>query len=666
MFVKVMLLLLLPVVRGLHFRSTKDPEDPVTARPVTKVVNMLRTILGELHEEADEDEEIYKKLECWCKTADKDTTKAIEDAQFQISDLTGSIEENTAMSSTYATKIELKQKELTDEKRRLAEATAMREKQLADFNENEKDDLISIKSLEQALVVLSAHRSFLQAPRRELVSAAAQVQDAWKRRSLLLSSVLSDAQSKTIASFVQQPLATEGSWAAHTGQSGQIVGMLEQMLHTIKQDLSEAQLQDQKNGANYATLKTTLVASIAEMETSLDNLSTEKANTDTALVSDRESLKATKQSMSEGDQYMLYVKEKCQATDKQWEERRKTRQAEIAAIEGAVKILDADAAHKTFGRTVSLIQTHVRTSASAEAAHVLTVIAQKTHSAQLAALATRVHLDSFTKVKAAIDKMVTDLLQEEKDEVLQRDACTRELHQNSLSTESTAHDIGRMNTKADTLTDEISSVEGALSAATQNKASIIEEIDEAGKTREAERKVYATAMADHHETHRLLTQAIGVLNEYYVPALLQSRGDPAPPGFGVYKKNRAEVVLKLIREIDLQNAKAQQEVEGDEAFAQSEYEKGVANMKGRVNALEEEIFQLNKRKVQLERDMLETREELDGLTAQQEELVLSKSAMHQNCDFLLNNFELRKNARADEVEALRTAKSILSGADFSE
>ena len=86
--------------------------------------------MSSLHEQAGEDEDIYQKVPCWCKTADKDTTKAIEDAQFQISDLTGSFEENTAMSATYATDIESKQKELEGEKRRLAEATALREKQL--------------------------------------------------------------------------------------------------------------------------------------------------------------------------------------------------------------------------------------------------------------------------------------------------------------------------------------------------------------------------------------------------------------------------------------------------------------------------------------------------------------------------------------------------------
>merc|ERR1719276_537917 len=39
--------------------------------------------------------------------------------------------------------------------------------------------------------------------------------------------------------------------------------------------------------------------------------------------------------------------------------------------------------------------------------------------------------------------------------------------------------------------------------------------------------------------------------------------------------------------------------------------------------------------------------------------------LHNECDFLLQNFDLRKEARTNEIEGLGKAKSVLSGADFS-
>merc|ERR1719401_1358889 len=39
--------------------------------------------------------------------------------------------------------------------------------------------------------------------------------------------------------------------------------------------------------------------------------------------------------------------------------------------------------------------------------------------------------------------------------------------------------------------------------------------------------------------------------------------------------------------------------------------------------------------------------------------------LHLECDWLLANFDARKAARAGEVESLKNAKAVLSGADYS-
>jgi len=39
-------------------------------------------------------------------------------------------------------------------------------------------------------------------------------------------------------------------------------------------------------------------------------------------------------------------------------------------------------------------------------------------------------------------------------------------------------------------------------------------------------------------------------------------------------------------------------------------------------------------------------------------------ALHEGCDFTLDNFEVRQEAREGEVEALKQAKAIFSGAGF--
>merc|ERR1719450_1099847 len=41
------------------------------------------------------------------------------------------------------------------------------------------------------------------------------------------------------------------------------------------------------------------------------------------------------------------------------------------------------------------------------------------------------------------------------------------------------------------------------------------------------------------------------------------------------------------------------------------------------------------------------------------------AALHSECDWLLENYEARKEARTGEIEAMQKAKDVLNGADYS-
>ena len=75
---------------------------------------------------------------CWCETNDKEKTKSIADAEARISDLTTKIEELTASSARLNTEIKNLEKEVAGNQNALDKATAIRQKQLAEFNGEEK------------------------------------------------------------------------------------------------------------------------------------------------------------------------------------------------------------------------------------------------------------------------------------------------------------------------------------------------------------------------------------------------------------------------------------------------------------------------------------------------------------------------------------------------
>jgi len=46
------------------------------------------------------------------------------------------------------------------------------------------------------------------------------------------------------------------------------------------------------------------------------------------------------------------------------------------------------------------------------------------------------------------------------------------------------------------------------------------------------------------------------------------------------------------------------------------------------------------------------------------ELAELNRALHADCDYVLKNFNIRQQARQEEIEAIQEAKAILSGANF--
>ena len=59
-------------------------QEAYEVRPVTKVVNLVKDMLKQLEKEAEENEEIYDQLACWCEINDKGKTKSIADAETRI------------------------------------------------------------------------------------------------------------------------------------------------------------------------------------------------------------------------------------------------------------------------------------------------------------------------------------------------------------------------------------------------------------------------------------------------------------------------------------------------------------------------------------------------------------------------------------------------------
>merc|ERR1719440_261925 len=108
-----------------------------------------------------------------------------------------------------------------------------------------------------------------------------------------------------------------------------------------------------------------------------------------------------------------------------------------------------------------------------------------------------------------------------------------------------------------------------------------------------------------------------------------------------------------------------QEIEVEEKEAQKEYEQFMADSAAKRATDAKSIEDKESAKADLEAKLLKDGEEKAATMKEAMATHEYLADVHADCDWLLNNFEARKTARAGEIDAMTKAKAVLSGADYS-
>merc|ERR1719379_1879077 len=171
----------------------------ISEKPVQKVIRLLKEMQTTLEKEADEDQEIYDAMACWCETNEKAKTKAVADGTQLDKDLTAKIPELAAKGAQLKVEIEQLTKETKQNEEALAEATELRAKELAAFRQEETDGVATITGLKNAVQALSKPNAALNQ------ATLLQVQKALgaTRRDGALRGVPA-SKRRLVAAFLQQ------------------------------------------------------------------------------------------------------------------------------------------------------------------------------------------------------------------------------------------------------------------------------------------------------------------------------------------------------------------------------------------------------------------------------------------------------------------------------
>jgi len=505
------------------------------------------------------------------------------------------------------------------------------------------------------------------------LGVAATLQHELSKHAAMLQGVLSPTDRRMIGAFVQAPedyFDAEPTFKqSYAPQSGEIFGILKQMKETFESNLSSSQKEEMANQKAYEDLKSAKEEEIAAGQAQVDTKTQELADTDEKNAQSKQDIVDTKGSLSADEQFLMMLKEKCSMTDSEWEERQKTRQLEMEAVSKALAVLSSDDAHDLFTKTFnpSFLQT---SDSRTQASQLLKAVARKVGNPRLATLAEAVQLDAFTRVKKAIDDMVGQLIKEKEDEIKHKDFCTDEFNTNELQSERKTRAKQDVQAKISDLEMSVKQLGEAIGALQGEISELQVQLKRAGEDREKQNKEFQGVIADQRATQKLLSQAVNVLKGFYAKkaaALLQQPAGPPPPaGFDSYKKNAAAGgVMGMIQQI-INDAKAMEaEAIRAEEDAQKAYEDFVKDTNGSVEEKNKDIVHKSETKAKAEADLVQAKDDNEAVLLELEQLGNYKAELHGSCDFIVKNFEIRQSARDEEIEALKQAKAILSGAKFS-
>merc|ERR1719443_539345 len=496
-------------------------------------------------------------------------------------------------------------------------------------------------------------------------------------------------ETKQGTAFVQQPSANAGSYVP---RSGVIMGILKQMKEDFETELADVQKEEGQGVENYKEYMAELENNIELAKKKLDEYQAEFFANKKLLIDAKELLDLIRDQRAKDVEFLKNLRLICNDLDNQWALRNKARSDEIVAVNEALAVLTDDDNRELLAKSVTLLQaestasTRARTSAAAVLRHAAQspslnfddlLAAWQGRSArrlttggrpreQLSTLAVSVELDSFTKVKAAMDKMVADLKAEQEEEVEFKLFCDSEFDENEKMTYKKTEEKEDLEAKIESLAALIKKLTEEIGAATERIAEAKKEQLAASTDREAENAEYQQVVADQRATQVILKKALDKLAAVYKT---QKRGDTAllekqtpPVQFTPYKQNAgSSPVMGLIEQIIEDSKKTEEEEVKGEASAQAGYETFIKDANAEIATLSTLI---NEKTKAIEEAKLETetaKGDLAATEADLESLAAYLADLHGQCDFIVKNFDIRQKARLNEIEAIGQAKAILSG-----
>lgn len=641
--------------------------------PIRKVVNLLSAMQQKVTEEGSKEEELHHKFMCYCQTSKENLATSMEQGKSQIANQ-GTAEEE-AVNSKSQVEADLKAHKASREEAKdtIAKATALREKEGKAYAADAAQSTSNLQALSNAIAAIErgSAGSFMQTADGGLF-----------RRYTMEQADISDSSRQQLLSFLS------GSSDAYTPSSGEALGILKQMRDTMQNGAIEAEASEQASQKSFLELMAAKKKEVDSLQEQIESEQMRLGEISVLIASSGHDLEAVKGTLVENEKLLADLEATCATKTKEWQEITKARGEELVALAETIKVLNDDENLDLFKQTLpsfaqSFLQIQV-SSAALKARALATIRAAAVHikiahpQLNLIALALSGKKIGFEQVVKMIDNLVNNLQREQKDDDDKKSYCAAQFDASEdtekeleLAASNSEAAIDEIDGNIEKLREEIKELQDGIKALDAS-------VGEATKQRQAEHADHVEMVSNNQAAKDVLAWAKNRLNKFYNPKLYKEAftqlsssdlvfaTEPPPEAPGPYTKS--EETAGVIHMIDGLVADLDKEIqtgEVSEKHAQKDYEKLLGQARAKRAEDSGALTEKESSVAALEEGL---QAEQDKKSGSEKELAAIKNYignLHNECDWLLQYYDQRKEARDGEIEALGKGKAVLSGADFS-
>jgi len=541
---------------------------------IERVVELMGTLREKIRNDGELEQGSYDKYACWCedtlskKAADIATAKGSIDAlQSEIVKLKGEI-------ATHTADIAQLKKDIAANVESQREATEVRDKERADYEEDKNQNEQCMGALEAAIKVLhgagTVKKANLLATMQEaqLLSVVAGVRSLLRNPAVTKS--VSPEDMQLVEKFVGRPEDFVGARSAglpaaiHGGvvkpvslrsgvfypnelggflsaiqvgqtpnpygdyapKSDRISGILKTMYDTFARDLERNNVEEADKQKAFEELMQTKIAEMKTLQATLDQQTIYEADKARQLADTKVLLDNTKEQLEADEKFFAQAKTSCKEKAGEWAERVRMRTEEMKGIDNAVELLGSDDSKAIFeNATSSFLQVGsanqaddsvLRDTGKDAAYRRLQSLASRLQSVKIARLAAALTTSGhFDGVIASIHEMLARLRAEEQEDVEHRDRCQNAENDNTITSEDLTSDIDKLDSELQRSSDEKEELQGKIAAAEEKINQTSEEARELRAERVEAEQRFRQSVKDDTEAIALLGKAIEALSAYY-------------------------------------------------------------------------------------------------------------------------------------------------------